>query len=114
MIIIAFCTFFCKNPAPLLENSSKYLDFIGTFRPVILCTMLWHPPLGNCGFGPIYPIFMESEQITHSLSAGFMQLHPFPIPVAYFCIYINLILQKQKGPDKPVLCFLIFQKGSAG
>lgn len=82
-------------------------------RPVILCTMLWYPVPGNCGFHPISPIFRESGQITHSLSAGFMQLLPFPIPI-YFCICTNPILQKQKGPDKPVLCFLIFQKGSAG
>ena len=82
-------------------------------RPVILCTMLWYPVPGNRGFRPFSPVFRESGQITHSLSAGFMQLRPFPIPV-YFCICTNPILQKQKGPDKPVLCFLIFQKGSAG
>ena len=54
-------------------------------RPVILCTMLWYPAPGNRGFRPFSPIFREFGQITHSLSAGFMQLRPFPIPV-YFCI----------------------------
>lgn len=52
-------------------------------RPVILCTMLWYPVPGNCGFRPFSPIFRESGQITHSLSAGFMQLRPSR-PV-YFC-----------------------------
>ena len=32
----------------------------------------------------------------------------------YFCICTNPILQKQKGPDKPVLCFLKIQNRAAG
>lgn len=47
-------------------------------RPVNLCTMLWYPAPGNCGFRPFSPIFRESGQITHSLSAGFDAASPIP------------------------------------